>query len=84
MNTTTIKTWDSGVGIVTEVDGISSASIVRTVVKPKTYSTCERAARLGCHRDPAPIKMLDGSERWIALPFWKHDGSIYLYTEAAA
>lgn len=80
----TIKTWDSGVGIITEAaEQTTAASIERTVFKPHTYSSHERAARYGQFRDPAPIKMLDGSERWIAMPFWKADGRVYLYTEVA-
>lgn len=71
------NTWDSGQGVVTE------SGLMRTVVRPKTYSTHNRAATYGHSRDPAPITMLDGSTRWIALPFWRHTGESYSYKESA-
>lgn len=70
-----IKTWNSGIGIVTE-DGEC-----RYVHKPKTYSTHQRAIKYGGCRSPAPIKMLGGETRWIALPFWRVAGGCYLYVE---
>jgi hypothetical protein len=84
METPQNKTWDSGVGIVSETHGQTGAGIKRTVINPKTYSTHNRARKYGQSRDPAPITMLDGSERWTPLPFWRHDGVIYLYKEAKA
>ena len=82
MEIKTIKTWDSGVGIVSEQAEQTGASIRRTVFRPKTYSTHARAIKYGSSRDPAPITMLDGSERWTPLPFWRRDGAIYMYSES--
>ncbi len=77
-----IRTWESGVGIVSESENQPmKTAIQRTVKNPKTYSTHERACRYGFSRNPAPIKMVNGSTRWIAMPFSRHDGVIYMYSE---
>lgn len=58
-------------------------SVSFNVISPKTYSTHERACRYGQVRGAAPIKMLDGSDRWVALPFYLARGRVALYNEAA-
>jgi hypothetical protein len=55
----------------------------RLIYKPVTYSTHNRAAKHGNFRDPSPITMLTGLERWVARPFWSHRayGGFYTYRE---
>lgn len=53
-----------------------------TVLLPmttKTYSTHARAIVYGGCRRPAPVRMPNGSMRWVALPFWRSAGGIYSY-----
>jgi hypothetical protein len=77
-----MKVFDSGVGLVTEHEpDKQSASILREVQNPKTYSTLGHANRHGQCKDSAPITMLDGSKRWIPLNFWHSSGLIYIYKE---
>lgn len=58
-----------------------NSTIYFSVSKPKTYTTHERACRYGQVRDAAPIEMLDGSQRWIASPFYGASGKIKIYKE---
>ena len=55
----------------------------RLIYKPVTYSTHDRAAKYGKCRDPSPITMLSGRERWVARPFWSSRayGGFYTYRE---
>ncbi len=55
----------------------------RLIYRPVTYSTHDRAAKYGNCRDPSPITMLSGRERWVARPFWSSRayGGFYTYRE---
>lgn len=40
----------------------------------KLYSTVHNAMRFGNSRDPSPC-----GGKWVALPFWRPSGGIYVY-----
>jgi hypothetical protein len=46
----------------------------------KTYRTHNRACRYGFCKNASPVTMLNGETRWVARPFWRHDGGTYKYT----
>lgn len=80
------NTWDSGLGVITETvrrpdPNGKWALFDRAVFKPKTYATHSNACRYGHTRNASPIQMLDGSERWTPLPFFRPCGNINSYRE---
>lgn len=65
----------------TEIISVDKLTTFVLVFSPKTYSTIKNAQKFGNCLDAAPIKMLNGQTKWIALPFFKFSGGIYSYSE---